>query len=117
MKSYPSLLLFLLLYVVACSPPEESVPAGIICRDSMVMILTDIHIAEAALQLRDLGRNDTTRMEAYGRYRYIFEKYGVKRTDFNESFTWYRNKPHLFHAMYDQVIDRLNVMQARGQVE
>lgn len=117
MKSNTSLLVFLLLSLLACSPPEVSVPVGIIPRDSMVMIMTDIHIAEAALQLRDLGRNDTLRLEAYGRYRYIFEKYGVTRARFNESFTWYSNNPHLFHEMYEQVIDRLNVMQAKGLME
>jgi len=102
---------------MACTSPEESVPAGIIPRDSMVMIMTDIHVAEAAWQLRDLGRNDTLRLEAYGRYRYIFGKYGINQDGFIRSFTWYRNNPQLFHAMYEEVIDRLSVQQARGSLE
>jgi len=82
----------------------------------MVMIMSDIQIAEAALQVRDLGRNDTTRREAYGRYRYVLEKYGVSREGFESSFSWYSSKPHLFHGMYEEVIDRLNVMQAAGRL-
>lgn len=99
----------------SCSKKQVLVLENIIPRDSMILLMTDIHLAEATIQIRNLGRSDTTRQEAYSRYRYIYEKYKVSDGRFRESFEFYRSQPEYFHKMYDEVLTRLSEKQAAAQ--
>jgi hypothetical protein len=99
----------------SCSKKQVVVPESVIPRDTMILMMTDIHLAEATIQIRNLGRSDTTRQEAYARYRYIYEKYKVGDDRFRESFEFYRSQPEYFHKMYDEVLTRLSEKQAGAQ--
>lgn len=114
MKFRTYLLLSFLILITACSKPEVKVPADIIPRDSMIVVLADIHLIEATIQLKGLGRNDTLKAEAYGRYRYVFNKHKISSTQFRKSLEYYRSEPEYFHTMYNEVITRLSVEQAKS---
>ena len=109
------LLLIVVGLLSSCSKKQVVVPENVIPRDSMILMLTDVHIAESTIQIRNLGRSDTTRQEAYARYRYIFNKYKVNDERFRESFEFYRSQPEYFHKMYDEVLARLSEKQAAAQ--
>lgn len=101
----------LLLLAVACSKPKLEIPADIMRQDSMVLVLADIHFAEAAIQMRNLSRDSLTRAESYRRYRYIFDKHRISAEYFDKSFRWYAAHPDVFHGMYDSVLVKLSVAQ------
>ena len=46
-------------------------------------------------------------------YREIFEKHGITRSEFKESFAWYTDHPRLMTDIYEPVIERLNTEQAK----
>lgn len=48
-------ILFVALVLSACSKPKVEVPADVISKDSMIRMLTDMHLAEAAIQMRNLS--------------------------------------------------------------
>lgn len=106
-------LLVLSFVFFSCSSPEVSIPSTVIPRDSMVAILADIHLIEATIQIKGLGRFDTLKAEAYGRFRYLFEKYHITNSRFKESLEYYRSEPEYFHLMYDDVLTRLSEEQAK----
>jgi len=103
------------MLIIACSRPEVIVPATVILRDSMISVLSDMHLAEAAIQLRNLGAGDTARAETYARYRYVFRKHGINADQFRKSMTFYRSHPEYFNKMYKEVITRLSETQAKEQ--
>lgn len=110
-----SLLIILLTgFALSCSKPKVVMPAEVIPADTMVKILSDMHLAEAAIQMRNLSGHDSLRSEAFGRYKYIFEKYKVSATDFEKSFKWYSGEPELFSKIYDSVIVHLSEGQAKA---
>jgi len=114
MKRITYLPLSLLIFIFACSKPEVKIPEDVIPRDSMIVVLADIHLIEATIQLKGLGRNDTLKEEAYGRYRYVFNKHKVTTSQFRKSLEYYRSEPEFFQKMYDEVITRLSVEQAKS---
>lgn len=110
-----ALFFFSIMLLIACSRPEVIVPSTVISRDSMISILSDMHLAEAAIQLRNLGSSDTARAESYARYRYVFRKYNISAEQFRQSFSFYRSQPEYFNKMYKEVITRLSEIQAKEQ--
>ena len=86
-----------------------------IAADTMVRMLADMHLAEAAIQMRNLSGNDSLHTEAFARYKFVFSKYKVSRVRFEKSFRWYSAEPELFSKMYDSVIVRLSEGQAKAQ--
>ncbi len=108
-------ILFVALVLSACSKPKVEVPADVISKDSMIRMLTDMHLAEAAIQMRNLSGHDSLHREAFGRYKFIFEKYKVSADVFEKSFRWYSSEPEIFSGMYDSVIVHLSEGQAKAQ--
>ncbi len=115
MKARSVLALLIIMSCYACSRQEVQVPADVIPRDTMVNILADMHLVEAIIQVRNLGRNDTLKAEAYGRYRMVFEKHRVNSEQFIKSLNYYRGEPAYFHDMYGDVLTRLSEEQAKQE--
>ena len=110
-----SLYLFALMLVIfsSCAKNKVVVPEGMIPRDSMIVILAEMHLVEATIQSRNLGRNDTTRLEAFGRYKYLLAKHKITEVEFKKSFEFYRSEPEYFLTMYNDIITRLSELQAK----
>jgi hypothetical protein len=103
--------LLFMLWWGSCSKPKVEIPADILRQDSMILVLSDIHFAEAAIQMRNLARDSSTRQESYRRYRYIFDEHGIDAVYFDKSFRWYAAHPEIFQKMYDSVLVKLSVAQ------
>lgn len=102
----------IILIAVSCSKKEEVVPADILPADKMIPVLADMHLAEATIQLRNYGHNDSTKNLAYGFYRFIFQKHKLTEAEFHKSFTWYSQRPEKMHAIYQEVLSELSRKQA-----
>lgn len=94
--------------LTACDKKPVEIPAGVISRDSMIVILSDIHIAEAMLQLKNLTRNDSTKEIAFGYYKSVFDKHKITAAEFERSFNFYVQQPEMMSGMYDSIITRLS---------
>ncbi len=113
MRKLQPFVLATLIFFSSCTRQEVIVPADVISRDSMVTLLTDIHLVEATIQLKNLGSSDSLKAEAYGRYKYVFNKHHVTVQSFRKSLDFYRKQPEYFQKMYDEVLVRLSEEQAR----
>jgi hypothetical protein len=104
----------LLLFIIAftflqsCEKKPLVVPADVLTKDTMIAVLADVHLAEAMLQLQNLGRNDSTRAIAVGYYKTVYAKHNITQQQFDNSFRFYLKQPEILSVMYDSVITRLS---------
>ncbi len=104
-----------LLLLFACSRPEVKVPEDVIPREKMISVMVDIHLEEAAFQLRNFNDGRTPIIDAHGRYRYVFNKHKITEDQFRKSFAFYNRQPAYFHDMYADIITRLSEAQAESR--
>jgi hypothetical protein len=102
----------------ACSPKkEETQPEfNVITRDSMMMVMVDLHLTEAGIVSNLysgsglLNNRDT--LQAM-----VMKKYGLKDEYFVRSYKYYESQPELFHELYEKITDRLGELQSSLQAE
>ncbi|MDA0199647.1 MAG: DUF4296 domain-containing protein [Bacteroidetes bacterium] len=71
----------------------------------MAVILADIHLAEAAHELRTkLGPDSTCLQPIPDYYGQIFALHGVTAQQFKQTYYWYLNNPAELETLYDEVI-------------
>jgi len=114
-------LLFLfsaLILLSSCYTTHEedkiSAPVNLIEKDTVILILADIEIAESALrQKQNLGRETDDLQELY--YHAIFTKYEVTRGQYDSTMAYYRQDLETIDEIYEEVINRLSVIESEVQ--
>lgn len=102
---------FLLMIFCSCSDPVE-IPADVLPKDKMILVLTDVQEIEAQIQAQGLERNDSTKQVAYGYYKTIFNKHKITPETFKKSFDFYQSHLEMMDKMYDEVIINLSKKEA-----
>ncbi len=103
-------ILVVFMVLAACSPAEEKdePPAHIVDEETMVKMLTDMHLIEGA-KIGQKVMGDTLKVEMY--YAKMYRKYGVSKEQFEENFAFYTRQPEVMNDLYQQVIEELNKIQ------
>ncbi len=113
LKSFFICLLFLLL--TACGnksgKPEFKKPDPLLSKEQMVKVLTELHLLEASVNLRN-AQNTTTNKKDTLIYSDFFKKYGTTYAVFQENFKYYASQPVVLSQLYDQVIIDLTRKEA-----
>lgn len=108
------LLLLSLTLLFSCTRRERpQPPPHIMSEEKMTDVLYDVQIAEAVYQRGGKPSAEVGLQMGRQLYREIFEKYGITRSEFKESFEWYTDHPRLMTDIYETVIERLNTEQAK----
>jgi len=89
-----------------CIRSEESAPKELIPPDSMVNILVDVHIAEAAANVARI--NDVEKFSASDLYPDIFKTHLTDSISFRKSFDYYLHHPKKLDKIYEQVLNELS---------
>ncbi len=77
----------------------------------LVPLLVDLHIADgigAAQRALPLPED----LDSAALYNSIFEKYGVSRTQFDSTMTYYTDHPKNFNKIYEKVIEKLSRLES-----
>src|SRR4051794_38303754 len=113
-KFLVNICLFLSVLFSACGENEEKkapIPPNILKKETMISILVDMHILEAASSFRLLA--DSSRFVSPVPYQNeILKKYGTNKKNFMESLKYFADNYEEFEAIYDEVIDELSRRQA-----
>lgn len=136
MRIYTVLCTLLLVFSACGSKDDETVavmeqPEDLIQRDSMIQIIADVHLLEAALQYRSprgpsrtpfgMTPEDATTINILPTdqktlpYYDIFVKHGATREQYERSLQWYMTDAAEYGLMYDEVINELIRRQAYEQ--
>mgnify|MGYP001546008631 FL=1 len=100
MHKYNKLFFSVLIFLAACQGSKA--PKGIINKERMIGLLTEIHIVDGSLysvmQLPDT-------LHKYGMDKYIamFKKYHTDSAQFRKSFKYYSANPDMMQSIYEQI--------------
>jgi len=105
---YISFIIFLAVFSCA-SDGYKKVPENLITEEKFVDLMVEMHLIEANINQRFVKLVDSTDT-SFGYYRYLFDKYEVKKVDFDSTFNYYSRNPDKLDLVYDQVQERLKAM-------
>lgn len=90
--------------------PQEELPPGILPADSMVMVMTELHLLESKMML--LGNRNISATEKGAYLKGMLDSTGLDSARFTASFEYYAGKPELFTEIYEKVITEISRRQA-----
>lgn len=95
----------ILLFFLSCS---EKVPEGILPKDRMIGLLTDIHLIDGySMTLMP----DSGALKLPVLYRSAFKKYDTDSVQFRKSMEYYAHHPEELDSMYKAVNQKLKRME------
>ena len=104
-------LLVLITMIGACKSKHEPADATIIPIDTLVTLLAEIQLIEAANAIHIMQSKDPKKMAA-AHYVGLFQRYGISQQRFETSMHHYNNNPELLEEIYGSVIEELSKKQA-----
>ena len=106
------------LFFSSCKPTSEEnevVPETVLSEDQLVKVLTDAYLAEGASGINVKNVPGEKFDSAY-----VFNPISDNRIDkvvFDSSMDYYTRHPKKLKLIYDKILDRLSVIQAKGKIE
>jgi|GEM_PF-6365555 len=112
MKTILLFFTFLLFYVYQCKTDKHKI--DIIPEQKMILILTDVMIAESAINFEQGQQKE---IAAYTNYYYsvVFDKYKITKKQFEENMQFYSKNNKDFNEMFLKVIANLNSPSAKNR--
>src|SRR5579862_5118693 len=111
MRLFPAVVIFCLLAVSCANKNKIKVPQDVLCQDTMVGVLTDIHLAKASQQLgiaidsADTGKHDP--------FQYVWKKHHITEDDYKKSLDFYAHNPNVLDSIYENVLNDLSKQKAQ----
>ena len=102
--------------MVSCDSKFEK-PDPFLEHDQMVDIMTDMSLAEGTrvyTRAKNLERKEGE-YSINDYYAMVFEKYNITQAQLDSINSWYINYPEENQAIFKEVLDRLNKLQAKEQ--
>ena len=102
----------IILLASGCSEKKQIKGREFVPQDEMVELMLDIHLLDGIT-------NDVKYYHKYSPkdsidlYGLIFEEHGVDRAKFDTTLAAYARDPFLLDELYNEVIKRLNLLQAQ----
>lgn len=103
-------LFFLIIFFASCS--TDRVPDGIIKQDSMINVLTDIHLADG---YASANYADSSRQKVAEMYQAIYKRYHTDSLHVKESVLYYARHPDKMQLMYEKVTANLDLLSKAAQ--
>ena len=93
-------IVFCFLFLSCTFKKEMKAPVSLIPQDTMLLLITDLTLTEAALNTPII--NDTVRKMN------VLANYKISPLRFDSSFTYYTENPKKLKAIYIKVLENLN---------
>ena len=104
MHKYIILFFSVLVFLSACNNGEP--PAGIIKKEQMIKLLTDIHLVDG--QLYAIQQTpDSLYKYGVNKYKDVFKRHHTTEDVLKKSLKYYSTQPELMLAMYDTIQKRV----------
>jgi hypothetical protein len=104
--------LLVLLFAISYSCKEKGFPKpkNLLGEKEMVDILHDMHLAEAYSNHYRIN-SQPRKIESKDLYFSVLKKHGVADSTFANSIVYYSSMPKRYEKIYQQVVDRLNMLE------
>ena len=80
---------------------------GVIAKDTMILLFTDMHLADADAQLKN-ANFDSSNFILKKDFEIIFAHYNINQKRFQQSLKYYTSHPKEMDDMYVQVVSNLS---------
>lgn len=102
-------LFFLVVFLSSCG---DDSPKGVLPKETMVPLLTDLHLADAYAPLL---YGDTVTAKSAAVYKALFKKYDTDSVTIRKSLSYYAERPEELTLMYQQVEKNLVQLEKQEQ--
>lgn len=112
------LLFFALTFFTSCD--FESAPAGILPKDKMISVLTDIQVVDSYVTSIP---PDSVKKNKIDFYQSVFKKHETDSLQFRKSLEYYSRDPEKMRLMYEEIQTAIDTLQSdllreeRGQIK
>lgn len=79
-------------------------------RETFINVLVDVHLVDGYMTTKGYRPKDHYNIIGNA-YNYVFEKYGITRSEFMNTMKWYSNHADELELVYNKVIARLQVYE------
>ena len=106
------MLIIVSVFSASCSKKGKvEIPKDVICRDTMVDVLTDIHLVKASQQLgMAINPKDTSHIGTP--FDYVWAKHHITQTEYEKSLDFYTHNPGVLDSIYESVLNNLSKERA-----
>jgi hypothetical protein len=101
------LLLLVAILALSCTHRRYG---DIIPPKKFINVLVDIHLADG-IAVENMNHANTQRLDSASLYGSVFNKYGVTRTMFDSTMSFYSEHPDDFQKVYNKVTAKLKRME------
>jgi len=108
--------LIILIAIVAFSCSNNKVPKGLLTDEEITPIIVELHLAEAIYTQR-YALEITRENYQEDLYLTILKKHKLDRKVFEASVLYYGKHPDKYKPIYDEVLNRLNEMEAKAKIK
>lgn len=101
------------IFLFSCGNEKEKtipIPADILPKEKMAMVITDIHLAEAEANLKLSPDTSSEKLN----FQSIFEKNKIAKDQYKKSIAFYIDHPELLNEVYENVLNELSRMQGEA---
>ncbi len=99
------------LFLLSCHKHSQiKIPADIIQPDSLVQVLTDVHIMQATVQL-GYTQNDSL-FATQKAFQSLWKKHHMTQDDYDKDMKFYSYHPELLDSVYEKVLSNLEQQKA-----
>jgi hypothetical protein len=112
------ILLIVSCLLFSCKPrneEEQPVPKNLLSEEQIIQVLTDTYLAESASGINVKAVTGEKFDSAY-----VFNPLkdnNISKSKFDSTIVFYTKHPKKFKIIYDKVLDKLSVIQAKGKIE
>jgi hypothetical protein len=108
------MLIAIVLSLAGCKK-SNTVPHGILTKDQMVKVLSEIYIAEEKVNKLSLQADSSQAVFEIFKGK-VFDKTGTPDSVFNRSFEYYMDNPKELELIYTALVDSLQLREQRAPV-
>lgn len=107
-------LLLLPILLVSCDSEKKQTPHGLISKDTMVMVLSDLHIAQARVGVKNLPQDSSDIYYMALKYK-ILDSFNIQEEAFKNSYSYYLSHVEDMDGIYSRVVDSLGLKEAEAK--
>jgi hypothetical protein len=110
MKLLPSIFIFYLFSASCGNGNKVKIPGGILSRDTMVEVITDVHLVQASQRLNI--PIDTADTSTSNTFNYVWKKHHITEADYKKNLDFYSHNPSILDSIYEKVLNNLSQQKA-----
>jgi hypothetical protein len=101
---------------LGCRPEATKPPPVLISEEKMILMLTEIHLAEGKVSKLNLRSVDSSKKAYNALEARIMKKYATDTSVYRQSYRYYLARPEAFNEMYKKVVQALEAKEKSGNL-